>query len=77
MTAITATLDVTAERGGAAVLDRGHGTPACGRQRRTMMITKSRAEVAEHIRHFQPFAGHGTRASGGHQVRRSCRNDVE
>jgi hypothetical protein len=24
-----------------------------------MLITKSRAEVAEHLRHFQPLAGHG------------------
>jgi hypothetical protein len=23
-----------------------------------MLITESRAEVAEHIRHFQPLAGH-------------------
>ena len=62
MAAIAAPLDVTAERGGAATLDRGHGAPPRGGQRRAMLITESRAEVAEHIRHFQPLAGHGTRA---------------
>ena len=55
-------LDVTAERGGAATLDRGHGAPPRRGQRRAVLVTKSRAEVAEHIRHFQPLAGHGTRA---------------
>ena len=58
MAAIAALLDVTAECSGAAVLDRGHGLPSRGRQRRTMLITESRAEVAEHIRHFQPLACH-------------------
>jgi hypothetical protein len=47
MTALAALLDVTAERGGAATLDRGHGMPLRGRQRRAMLITESRAEVAE------------------------------
>jgi hypothetical protein len=42
-----------------------------------MPVTESRTEVAEHIRHFQPFAGHGTRVSGGHEVRRSWHDDVE
>jgi hypothetical protein len=58
MAAIAALLDVTAERGGAASLDRGHGMPLCRGQRGAMLITKSRAEVAEHVRHFQPLAGH-------------------
>ena len=58
MAAVAAPLDVTAERGGAATLDRDHGAPPCGRQRRAVLVTKSRAEVAEHIRHFQPLAGH-------------------
>ena len=77
MTAVPTTLDVAAERCRAAVLDRGHGTPPCGRQRRAMLVTESLAEVAEHIRHFQPFAGHGTRTSGGHEVRRGRRDGVE
>src|SRR5664279_843263 len=35
-----------------------------------MLITESRAEVAEYIRHFQPLASHEkNRASGRHQVR--------
>ena len=77
MAAIVAPLDVAAERGGAATLDRDHGAPPCCGQRHAMLVTKSRAEVAEHIRHFQPLAGHGTRASGGHEVRRGWRDGVQ
>ena len=62
MTAIIASLEVTAKSGGAAILDRDHGMPLRGRQRRAMLITESRAEVAEYIRHFQPRADHETRA---------------
>ena len=69
MTAIAAPLDVTAESGGAATLDRAHGSPPLGRQRRAMSVKKSLAEVAEHVRHFQPLVGHGTQASDGHEVR--------
>ena len=58
MAAIAATLDVTAEGSGAATLDRGHGAPSRNGQRRAMLITESWAEVAEHIRHFQPLAVH-------------------
>ena len=64
MSAIAALLNVTAERGGAATLDRRHGMPLRRRQRRPVLLTKSRAEAAEHVRHFQPLAGHET------QVRR-------
>jgi hypothetical protein len=58
MAAIAAALDMTAESGGAATLDREHGAPPRRGQRRAMLVTESRAEVAEHIRHFQPLAGH-------------------
>ena len=34
-----------------------------------MLVKESLAEVAEHVRHFQPLVGHGTQASGGHEVR--------
>ena len=64
MAAIAAALDMTAERGGAATLDRRHGMSLRRRQRRPVLLTKSRAEVAEHVRHFQPLADHET------QVRR-------
>ena len=77
MTAVAAPLDMAAERCRAAVLDRCHGAPPRGRQRRTMLVAESLAEVAEHIRHFQPLAGHGTRASGGHEVRRGWRDGVQ
>jgi hypothetical protein len=42
-----------------------------------VLITKSRAEVAEHIRHFQPLVGHETRALGGHEIRCSWHEDGE
>ena len=77
MAAIAALLDVTAKSYGAASLDRGHGVPLRGRQRRAMLITESLAEVAEHIRHFQPLAGHRIRASGGHEIRCVRHKDVE
>ena len=47
------------------ILDRDHGAPPGGGQQRAMLITERRAEVAEHIRHFQPLAGHGTAAQVG------------
>jgi hypothetical protein len=65
MTAIIALLDVTAESGGAATLNRDHGAPPRGGQRCAMLITECRAEVAEHIRHFQSLARHGTRRQAG------------
>jgi len=61
MAAIAAPLDVTAKGRGAAVLDRRHGATPRRRQRRAMLVTESLAEVAEHIRHFQPLASHKTR----------------
>ena len=60
MPAIAALLNMTAERGGAATLDRRHGMPLRRRQRRAVRLTESRAEAAEHVRHFQPLAGHET-----------------
>src|SRR5205085_9216193 len=62
-------LDVTAKSGGAATLDRDHGAPPRGGQRHAILITESRTEVAEHVRHFQPFAGHEpTRQAGTRSV---------
>ena len=75
MAAIAATLDVTAEGRGAAKFDRPHRPPPRGRQRRAVPVTKRRAEAAEHIRHFQPLASHGTRSSGGHEIRRGWQDD--
>jgi len=77
MAAVATTLDVTAGQGGAAILDRSHRLPPRGRQRRTVPVTKSRAEAAEHIRHFQPLSGHETRSSGGHEVSRGWHDDVQ
>src|SRR5437870_5936226 len=65
MATIAACLDVTAKSGGAATLDRDHGAPPRGGQRRAILITESRAEVAEYVRHFQPLVGHEpTRQAG-------------
>ena len=69
MAAIVATLDMPAQRRCAAAFDRDHGAAPRAGQRRAVPFTKFRAEVAEHVRHFQPRAGHGTRRSGGHKVR--------
>src|SRR5271167_4885952 len=77
MAALAALLNVTAERGGAATLDRRHGMPLRRRQRRAVLLTKRRAEAAEHVRHFQPLAGHETQSSGGYQVRHGWQDDVE
>jgi hypothetical protein len=65
MTAIAATLDMTAECRGAAAFDRQHGAPPRAGQRGAMLVSESRPEAAEHIRHFQPLDDHATRASGG------------
>ena len=77
MTTVTAALDMTAECRGAAAFDRQHGAPPRAGQRGAMLIAESLAEAAEHIRHFQPLAGHGTRSSGGHEVRHGRQDDVE
>ena len=62
MAAFAAPLDVAAERRGAATLDRGHGAASRAGQRRAMPVTKRRAELAEHVRQFQPLAGQGGRS---------------
>ena len=77
MAAIAAALDMTAERCGAASFDCEHGPPLRRRQRRAMLLTESRAEAAEHVRHFQPLARHESRASGRDEVRQGWRADVE
>ena len=69
MPAVTTPLNMAAESGGTATLDRDHGASPGSGQRRAMLITERRAEVAEHIRHLQPLAGHGNRASGGDEIR--------
>src|SRR5690348_3012014 len=58
MPTLPALLNMAAKRGGAAGLDRAHGAPPRAKQRGTMLIAERLAEVAEHIRHFQPVAGH-------------------
>jgi hypothetical protein len=50
MAAVAAALDVTAECCGAATLDRGHGTPPRGRQRRAVPVKKGLAGVAVYVR---------------------------
>ena len=77
MATFAASFDMSAESSSAATFDRVHGAPPRARQRRAMLITESRAEVAEHIRHFQPFAGHGTGPSGGRELPYGWHDDVE
>jgi hypothetical protein len=77
MAAVAAALYVAAECRGATMLDRQHGAPPRAGQRGAMLVAESWTEAAEHIRHFQPLASHGTRASGGHEVRRGWRNGVQ
>ena len=77
MATIAALLDVTAERGGTATLDRYHGASPRVGQRRAMLVTKSLAEVAEPIRYFQPAADHGIRLSDRHELRCGWRDDLQ
>ena len=77
MAAVATTLNVTAEGRGAAILDRPHRLPPRRGQRCAMPVTKSRAEAAEHIRHFHPLAGHENRSSGGHEVRHGWNEDAQ
>ena len=58
-----ALLDMPAERGGAARLDRGHDAPLRGRQRRAGVLTIGVAVAAEHVRHLQRRAIHDARRS--------------
>ena len=74
MAAVAAALDMAAEGCSAAAFDRPHGAPPRRRQRRAVLVTKSLAEVAEHVRHFQPIVGHGTRASGRYEIRGGWRD---
>ena len=76
MAAFAAPFDVTAESRGAAPLDRSHGAPPRSGQRRAVLITESRAEVAEHVRHFQLLAIHRL-PSGGHEIRHDRRHHLQ
>ena len=61
VTTAVAPLEMTAESGRAAHLDRGHDAPLCSGQRRTMLLTIGFAVAAEDVRHFQLRAIHGAR----------------
>jgi hypothetical protein len=58
--AIAALLNMAAKGGGAASLDCAHSAMLGTGQRRSVLNAESRAEAAEHIRHLQPLASHGT-----------------
>ena len=51
--ATVALLDMAAEGGGAALLDRGHDAPVRHRQRRTRVVTIGVAGAAEHVKNLQ------------------------
>ena len=55
---VIALLNVATERGGSAELDRAHDAMLRRGQHRGMSLTIGFAVAAEHIRHFQPKAGH-------------------
>jgi hypothetical protein len=76
MAAVPAALDMTSERRGATTFDRGHGVLPRRGQRRAILVAKSRAEVAEDVRHFQSLAGHG-QVSGGHEIRGGRRHALQ
>ena len=58
---VVALLDVSAERSGAAGLDRPHDAPLRSRQRRFVLSTIGLAVVAEDIRHFESDGLHRER----------------
>jgi hypothetical protein len=55
---LIALLNVTTERRGSAELDRAHDAMLRRGQQSAMMLTIGLTVAAEHIRHFQPEAGH-------------------
>lgn len=57
VTAIAA-LDMASKCCGSTQFDRTHDAPLCSAQRGAMGVTIACAVAAEHIRHFQPRAGH-------------------
>jgi hypothetical protein len=58
MTAGVAALDVAAEGGGAAELDRTHDAALSTREPLGMRLPIDRPEAAEDIRHFEWCGGH-------------------
>jgi hypothetical protein len=58
MTALVATLEMTAENGGPADLDRMHHAALRDGHRSAVLLTIVGAVAAEHIRHFELWAIH-------------------
>ena len=58
MAAAITLLDMTAENGGAADLDRRHDASLCSGQRGAMLLTIDFTVAAEDVRHFQPGTVH-------------------
>jgi hypothetical protein len=75
MAALITLLDVTAQRGGSADLDRRHDAPLRRAQHRAVLRTIGVAVAAEYIRHFRPRPGHRPRGSEvrWRSRRRGCR----
>ena len=65
MAAIAAALDMAAERGGPANLDRRHHPALRGGQSSTVLLTIGVAVAAEYIRHFRPRPTHWFAAQKG------------
>ena len=58
VTAGVALLDVSAERGGTATLDRAHDTALPTTKRRSMLLAVERPGLAKDIRHLEPGGPH-------------------
>lgn len=61
VTAAVAALEMTAESGGAAHLDRGHDAPLSRGERRAMLLTIGFTVATKDVRHFQFRAMQGAR----------------
>jgi hypothetical protein len=61
--ALIAAFEMTAEDCRAAHFDGGHHTPLFRGHRCAMVLSISFAVATEHVRHFQPWAVHGTERS--------------
>jgi len=72
MSARVALLDMAAERGRSADLDRPHGPTLWRGQRRTVLLAIGLTVAAQHVRHFRPRPSHRPDGSGGR-----CRSPFE
>ena len=68
MAAIAAALNMAAERGGPAALDRAHSVALHGGQRTPVPLPVCLAVAAEHVRHLRGTVRHGLGAQASAQA---------